>query len=177
MVELVLVLAIVVVVAGLAVTHFTRSYSGQYLSKGADRVRAELGRARVQAMRTGEIHAFFYRPGTNQFTVARYADYNEIELADDSINRGQYQFFDQLLPADVYFSEADVEFDSRAQLAQESTQATSGNNDIRPVLFYGDGTSQNAKLTLSHTSGASIQVNLRGLTGLASSSKSFSRNQ
>ncbi len=169
MVELILVLAIAVIIASMAVAHFSRAYSSQYLKKGADRVRAEFNKARVRAMRTGDVHAFYYVPGSNQFAMGRYASRDQVVLDDPSVNRGQYQFFDQLLPAGVYFGGADVAVDSQAQLTQEQFSGDSG--DMKPILFYGDGTAQNAKLTLTHEGGASIQVNLRGLTGLASTSK------
>ncbi|HMO15457.1 MAG TPA: prepilin-type N-terminal cleavage/methylation domain-containing protein, partial [Pirellulaceae bacterium] len=180
MVELVLVMAILVVIAGLAIGHLGRSQSGQYLIRGADLVRSEMGRARVQAIRSGEIHAFFYQPGSNVFAVARLSDAGEITVPNSQLIEGQYQFFHQRLPSDIVFAETAIEFDSRDQMSRQQVRGGGGvgsNNEMRSVMFYGDGSSQNARITLAHTSGASIQITLRGLTGVASSSNVVFRGE
>jgi len=176
MVEIVLVMAILVIIATLAVTRFTRSYSGVYLKRGADIVRAEMGKARVRAMRTGDIYAFYYVPGSNQFTVGSFSELAEIAITPNDDNlAGAFQFFNQLLPQDIYFSGESVQMDSRAQFATD--QAGSQNlNDLRPVLFYPDGTAQNAKLTLAHRNGSTILITLRGLTGNAAVSEVNDQN-
>lgn len=175
LVELLLVVAIVVMVASLSVGYITRSFSGHNLKKGADLVRAEFGKARARTMRTGEIHAFFFVPGSNQFTVGKYSDRESISMTDNTQigMAGQYQFFNQLLPPDVTFAASDVLADSQAVFV-ESQFESSGSNDFQRVLFYGDGSSQNAKLTLRHANGTAVQVTLRGLTGVAAVSKIFS---
>lgn len=174
LVEVILVVAIAVMVAGIGVAFFTRSYSAQNLKKGADLVRTEFGKARVRTMRTGDIHAFFFVPGSNQFTVAKYTEQQELDMTDISnpTNLGQYQFFKGLLPTDVFFSAGDIVADSQAQLADELAGST-GSGGVQRILFYGDGTSQNAKLTLTHKNGSSIQVTLRGITGVASVGRVF----
>ena len=72
---------------------------------------------------------------------------------------------DDLLPGKVVFVAGETVFDARALDASEQAAAASG---LRTILFYPDGTSQDARLTLQNEEGRFIDVTLRGLTGTAS---------
>ena len=67
LIELILVMAIIVMIASLATPMMTRMLGRQALKQGADRVRVEMGRARVEAIKTGDIHALFFLPEGNWF--------------------------------------------------------------------------------------------------------------
>ena len=87
--ELIIVLAIIVLVAAMSVPMLQRSFSSQKLTKGADLVRSEMSRARIRAMRTGEIHALFYEPGGSYF---RTAEFNEtVEDIIENRNRDDHE--------------------------------------------------------------------------------------
>ena len=53
--------------------------------------------------------------------------------------------------------------DARAAAAMVSANFQPG--DMRPLLFYPDGTSQTAKVILQNQENDAVQVTLRGLTG------------
>jgi prepilin-type N-terminal cleavage/methylation domain-containing protein len=76
------------------------------------------------------------------------------------------------------FSKGERVLDTRAALA-ESELPSSGSSDgateaAPPVLFYSDGTTSDATVTVSDKSGRSISVSLRGLTGVARMGDIFS---
>jgi hypothetical protein len=156
-----------------------RSLESQRIDRGADRVRAEMGKARVRAMRSGDIHAFFYKPGGDSFKVAKF-DFAIAELMkqlhqDQKHQRStNFDFADELLPRGVRFAAADVVFDARAEQAVGG-KASQGKN-MRPILFYPDGTSQDATLSLQNEQNDLVEIQLRGLTGIATIRRVFERS-
>ena len=65
--ELVLVLMLLVIVAGLAVPSLSRSVAGERLRRSGDTIRTQWARARVKAMKSGRIHVFQYQAGGDQY--------------------------------------------------------------------------------------------------------------
>lgn len=168
--ELVLVISIVIVVAAVAAPSIQRTFSRQVLQKGADRVRIAMGQARVRAIRSGEEHAVFYSPQGSWFNVAPFASFAEqSQLAGHRqgvVDKGNYSNFEEdLLPKGVRFSTAQTDTNSRAA-AVLSAGGSSGNR-VGVILFYPDGTSQDAKLLFENDEQLFVQLQLRGLTGLA----------
>lgn len=168
--ELILVIGILVAVSAIAMPTVTRSFSSQSLLKAADRVRVSMGQARVRAIQTGQIHAVGYLPGRGWIDVASFEQLSTI--ASKAGRRLQEQHFaltsdyeDDLLPGNVIFVAGETVVDARAFDAGEQAADTSG---LRTILFYPDGTSQDARLTLQNKEGRIIDVTLRGLTGTAS---------
>ena len=70
--ELIIVLAVMIAVAAMSLPMLQRSFSGQKLDKGGDLVRAHMGRARVKAIRNGEIYAFYYQVEGPAFRVGPF---------------------------------------------------------------------------------------------------------
>lgn len=168
--ELVLVISIVIVVAALAAPSVQRTFSRQALQKGADRVRIAMGQARVRAIRTGEEHAVYYSPEGSWFNVAPFASFAEqSKLAgerQEMVDEGNYSNFEEdLLPKGVRFSAAQADVNSRA--AAVLSTGESSDNQVGMILFYPDGTSQDAKLLFENDDQLFVQLQLRGLTGLA----------
>nr|MBC8875895.1 hypothetical protein [Planctomycetota bacterium] len=62
--EMMLVLAVMVAVAGLAYPAIQGAMDDQRLRRAGDLVRAEWARARVTAMKTGRMHVFRYEVGS-----------------------------------------------------------------------------------------------------------------
>lgn len=169
LIELILVISIIVVVAALTLPAVQRMIANQALQKGADRVRVAFGQARVQAIRTGEVQAMFYWPGGSYFEVAPLSNFQEVTAQasrrQDNVNRGTATDFDEdLLPRGVTFVAGETSSDSRSA---DVTSAADVNGQLEMVLFYPDGTSQDAKLTVRNTKGSLMGVELRGLTGTA----------
>lgn len=165
--ELIIVLAILIAVAAMAVPMMQRSFEGQKLDKAADLVRAGMGRARVKAIRSGDVVGFFYQVDGAAFTVVPFNAEQLKRLETMPIDANQrssnFDFSKERLPRDVRFSTAKAMESSRAIMTLADLAYQPG--QMRPILFYPDGTSQDAKIILQNRQGDAIQVNLRGLTG------------
>jgi prepilin-type N-terminal cleavage/methylation domain-containing protein len=181
--EIVLVLALIVILFALAIPSLTGALGSQRLKKSADLVRSSFSRARVKAMRSGQIQAFRFQIGGNRYTtVTWYADgiASTVDEADSagaeanasvagSVNAASSQ---ELPEGITFYTEAQV-VDSRAQLQSDQTTPSlglTGDLDVQwslPILFYPDGTASDARIVLSGDNGWAVPVDLRGLTGIA----------
>ena len=166
--ELILVIGILVAISAIALPTVTRSFSSQSLLKAADRVRVSMGQARVRAIQTGQIHAVGYVPGRSWIDIASLEQLPTI--ANRAGRRLQEQrrgitsnYDDDLLPGRVIFVAGQTVVDARAADA-----GPTDTSQLRTILFYPDGTSQDARLTLQNEDGRLVDVALRGLTGIAS---------
>lgn len=171
--ELMMVLAIIVTVIALSVPAINRSFARQALDKSADRLRVAMGKARVSAIKEGDVYAVFVEPNGRWFDVAPFNSAKEQiaksrSRSGDSSERSASNFEDNMLPNGILFAEGDVFVNSRAMGAQNQVKSAgkvSGN--LQQILFYPDGTSQDAKIMLVNETGGIVEVQLRGLTGLA----------
>jgi prepilin-type N-terminal cleavage/methylation domain-containing protein len=172
--ELLLVLVVMVVVAGLVMPSIDRLLDGQKVDKGADLVRAAMGRARVAAIREGKVHAFVCQPGSSGMLVAPLES-----LAGSSNNLaavfgpereearfGSIDFSDDQLPLRVRFTSTAVVDNSRSEAAEEAAGA-SASGALQYILFYPDGTSQDAQVNIVNEQGYQKRIVVRGLTGTA----------
>lgn len=171
--ELLFVVVIMVVVAALAVPAIQQTFARQALQKGADRVRTAMGQARVRAIRNGEEYAVFFTRGGSWFNVAPFYDFQEqsnlaSSRSEIAIERRQSDFEKDLLPRGVIFSGGETSQDNRAASLSGSPTGTQ-TDALQAVLFYPDGTAQDARLILENEKGNMIQIEVRGLTGLAKS--------
>jgi type II secretion system protein H len=169
--ELLLVVAIMVVVTAVAAPTVQQTLANQSLKKSADRVRVAMGQARVKAIKNGEEYAVFFSPGGSYFNVAPFRNFDqqgslagqrEQELAEGRTS----SFEDDLLPRGVLFIAGEVGADSRGA---EILSVAGSEGALKPIFFYPDGTSQDAIITLQNQKQATIEVHLRGLTGIAKS--------
>jgi len=170
--ELILVMGILAVLAALSVMSINRIFQRQALDRGADSVRAAMGKARVKAIKEGDVFAVFIAKGGNWYDVAPFAQApQQISRVQRSLSESQQQakgsFIQGLLPQGVNFAIDQVKQDSRgAQLIAESGGQGGG---LQQVLFYPDGTSQDARIVLQNQLGGLVEVQLRGLTGMTKS--------
>lgn len=174
LIEILLVMVVFVILGALAFPSIGRSFTGQKLSRASDVVRSQLNNARVQAMRTGKVHALFYMTQSSQYKVAPFdeaaakilsesfqnSDYEPSATADLSSNR---------LPRGIVFFDGETLDDSRSQ-ATMSDESVQIDRNFRPVLFYPDGTSQTARLYLRSEDDLYAEIRLRGMTGTSTSS-------
>ena len=169
--EIILVMAIMVVVAALTVPAMQQTFSLQALQKGADRVRVSMGQARVRAIKNGEEYAVFFNADGSWFDVAPFANFKEQasrgsqreKLADE---RRQSNYEDDLLPKGVRFASGVVSSDARS-MQSTSESGSGGGASMQSILFYPDGTSQDARVLLRNEKGNYVEIQLRGLTGIA----------
>ena len=175
MLEMMLVLAIVIVVAALAVPAVQGTIGNQAISSATDRVRIAMGRARVQAIRSGKVFAFFYDRNGQWFDVAPLANHGQLsgqQTGNGPPSIRDRELSDNWLPRQVRF----VASETQANARSEAAQAQGGSSSMNAILFYPDGTSQDAKLYLQDERRRLMAVELRGLTGLAKSIRSVSQN-
>lgn len=164
-------MAVVIVVMGMAAPSVNRMFQRSALDRGADRVRAALGEARVKAMKEGDVYAVFVSLGSNWFDVGPFANSkSQISRASRdqtyANQQGNSGFEDNLLPGGIKFAASEVLSDARAAEVLSGTQSSSGGG-LQQILFYPDGTSQNASIVLQNNIGGVVEIQLRGLTGLS----------
>ncbi len=161
--ELMLVLTVVLVVAAMAAPLVRRSFAYQSLRSGADQVRASFGQARIRAIKSGNVFAFLYAQGGESYTISPFI--NAYSLINPQI-MASVQSPPPLrkLPAGLVFAGANVSGDARGQFESEGASGTQG---MTPILFYPDGSSQDAAVYLRNDRNDLIRVDLRGLTGMS----------
>jgi prepilin-type N-terminal cleavage/methylation domain-containing protein len=171
LIEVLLTLGVLVILASFAWPVLGRLAESERLSKAADRVRARWVGARASAIESGLLIAFRYAPGGNRFRV---------ECVQDGSSDGESKPacltrlpLEQTLPDGVRFAAeqgpeaGDEGFSEPA--AEERTAADPGWS--QPILFFPDGTCSNAQLELRNERDWSVQLSLRGMTGVASVSR------
>lgn len=164
-------MSIIIVLLGLASPAINNMFQRTALDRGADRVRAAMGEARVKAMKEGDVYAVFVARGSNWFDVGPFANskqqisraQRDQNLADQQGNSG---FEENLLPNGVRFATTQVLSDSRAAEVLAGTNSN-GSGGLQQVLFYPDGTSQDASIIVQNEIGGIVEIQLRGLTGLS----------
>jgi len=160
--ELVLVLAVLVMIAALAVPALDRPLAAQRLKSAADLVRSTLTKARVEAMRGGEVQLFRFLPETGEYQVERFAG---LEGAVEQSGFAAANL-SGILPEGNLFVAADRAETARDQALEMSQASAAGEAGwSQPIMFYADGTTSTALLLLRGEYGMSVELSLRGLTG------------
>jgi Tfp pilus assembly protein FimT len=172
------VLTLIVLLGALTWPALDTAFSGTRLRKAADQVRAGFSGARVEAMQSGEVQLFRYAIDgaeyriegrcQSQTTLADPLFDEDIErevAAEQSVAAKKKQ---GKLPEGITFVGGETTLDSRAAMisAESSTALTAEPGWSQPILFYPDGTTSDARLTLANQHGSCIDVTLRGLTGV-----------
>lgn len=170
LIEIIIVTALMVTIGAMVVPAMLDFFGSQKLSKAADKVRTEMGRARVMAIRSGDIYAFYFTPEMTSYTVAPFNEsFNERTQPQEK--RGvddrasDFNFDEERLPRGITFAAADSPEDAR--VAQAMAENEVNLSSMRPILFYPDGTSQNATIILKNDQQELYKITLRGLTGSA----------
>jgi Tfp pilus assembly protein FimT len=180
--ELLLVLAVLVAVGAMVYPALQGPMEDQRLRKAADGIRAQWARARVMAMKTGQIYAFRYQVGSGWYGVEPWeAGVSEIELAPEAeqeptsvsqatVARSQFGPLGTpgvRLPAGITFFTGQTVLDMRSQEVVDGQQnAGLAESSAQSIVFYPDGTSSDATLILTNQR-FYVQLHLRGLTGLS----------
>ena len=170
--EIILVTTLMVIIASLSLPAMSKFFVSQKLEKSGERVRIEMARARVKAIRSGEVYAFMFRPSMTQFSVVPFnGTLNEGSILREEQSYGldnrvsEFSFDIERLPVGTVFVAAETIEGGRAVQAVEDSGVSV--SQMIPVLFYPDGTSQDAVLILRNEAGDEVKVSLRGLTGQA----------
>jgi len=169
------VLALLVVISSVTVPLLSKSLSYTRLQHSGDLLRAAWGKARLAAMRSGESYVFRYEPKGSRFQIALLSAITA-EDADDA----------NILPpedaGDAEYAAQDILRLSRSRLLEEIVFASGNVASVpqmaavaaatkggwsAPIVFYPDGTASDAVVLLANPAGLTLQVTLRGLTGIS----------
>ena len=154
----------------------TCSQSPRLTQAQAPSLCGEWSRAKINAIRRGEEFAFFYTPETGSYWIApftsAYADNAPVQPTDEDEAQGDYDYGDGRLPRGITFYSGQAVEDTRSVLAAEEGNVGGAANMI---LFYPDGTCQDAELYLKNDKDLYIRVSIRSLTGVASVSELLSK--
>jgi prepilin-type N-terminal cleavage/methylation domain-containing protein len=190
--ELLLVMSLLVMLGAIVAPSFQATFEMQRVRQGGELVRIAFNKARIAAMKSGQIQMFRYTAETGTYQVMPYfsqQDWLEADAAHavggalSGVNQqltNATQASDaqrsqpRELPEGVVFGQSDVETDLRSYEIQQQLrgQGTTGALEAPPVLFYPDGTTSDARIILTNESRRLyVLVTLRSLTGIATVSK------
>jgi len=181
--ELLLTLCLLVMLAALTWPALGRPLANQRLRSAADQVRAAWARARVAAISSGRVYAFRYAPDSDRYLV-RPLDTSEFCMEGQGTEvttpvEGQteagmgFASSEHRLPEGVLFAAGEKLPEATAvPLAADSMPASEdGLAWAEPILFHPDGTTSTAQLRLVNEHGSTVDVSLRGLTGLSTAGR------
>jgi hypothetical protein len=174
----------------------------QTLRKAGELVRVQWCKARLKAMRTGQIQMFTFEPETGTYRVEPYITQQDLVDADahrsGSVSAGvsgaapaslqqsqPVEAQSRELPEGVVFASIEVQPDSRSLQLEQQERGTmsgmvnsSGGTPIAPLLFYPDGTTSDAKIALTNQyQRLYAVVSVRGLTGVVKVSELVSSDE
>lgn len=178
--EILLVLALMVVIAGVVMPVISNSLANARLDSAGEMVRAAWGEARLAAMQNGEPYVFRYEQSGSRYQIAQLATLTG-ENADEanilpplSEEDEEYAEADMLrlsknrLPTEIIFSMGQVAaVPQMAGPAVASPQMGVEGGWSQPIMFYPDGTASDAAVLIANQDGETLRVSLRGLTGLS----------
>jgi prepilin-type N-terminal cleavage/methylation domain-containing protein len=173
--EILVVLALLVVIAGMMMPAIANSLSHARLTSGGEMVRAAWGKARLAAMQAGEAYVFRYEEGGSRYQIAQLAALSAEGAAELNVlpalseEDEEYAEADMLrlsksrLPTEVVFAQGQV-----AAVPQAASPAMAAQGGwSQPILFYPDGTTSDAAVLVANADGETLRVTLRGLTGIS----------
>ena len=191
MVEMLLVLGVIVVFAGMTVPPVMRMFSQQKLTGSAERVRAAIAGARFRAIESGLIYQFCSETNGSRFVVVPFEpDHANAQSGGQKSSGGRAW---GQLPKGVVFSSATVRTlsnpattgtssGSAAPMATASHKLPAGALDGLPnasdlasanwglpILFHPEGSANaDVEITVSDTKAQHIKLHVRAFTGAVS---------
>ena len=170
--ELLLVLAILVAIAGLSWPSVNRLLEDLTVKEAVEPVRAELARTRIRALDAGVTWQFRFEPDGRKYLMVPY-EFDELE-ADEDVQQQQLASFPRMageLPEGMTFVAASESVLGTEQLSQEAVtglpegKSLSEANWSPPLLFYSDGAATDAAFDIVSEDKRFQRLTLRALTG------------
>jgi prepilin-type N-terminal cleavage/methylation domain-containing protein len=194
--ELLLVLAVLAAVAAIVFPRLDILLEDRQLVRAGEQVRIEMSRLRVEAMRQGRVMMLQGLPEGSQLRSQPYYSLSDsIEAIDQTGSQsGLLSGAQQAnlgapptdmtaggeasaaantieLPEGIQVASVACVSAARAMEIEQQTVAEGDGDWGQPVLFYPDGTTSTAAVTLTQSSGGRVVVKLRGITGDATVSE------
>ena len=165
--EMLVVLAVLASLTAMSWPAVRTMLAKSALRSAAKQLRAALVEARLDAVESGAVWQFRYRPGTGRFETSATAVLDEespAAIGDSPSGRpGKSRAREDVLAGDVRFRESAGPARRPGSTAAPETPAGAGWSE--PILFFPNGRTSNVRLRLEGERGYTIQVTLRGLTG------------
>lgn len=174
-------MSLLVVLASLTWPAMSRPLAVQRLRKAADQVRADWTRARVKAMSSGRTYVFQYSPDADRYSIQPVAA-GDMASEDASLGGGELGIpagqgtgtvNERALPEGItFYGDLDDQQDSSTLadalpgLDAAGGAILAGDSPTSEVRFLPDGTTSTARVVLKNEYGRSIELSLRGLTGV-----------
>lgn len=175
LVEVLLTLALLVIVSGLAWTALQRPLARQRLRSAADAVRSEWCQARVDAMESGRTYTFRYMVHGDRYHLGPQGDSSSAESpasaqasTSDEEDLGEDPRpppVDKTLLPGIRFLSPEGSGDLGAMGDYPETRAADGGEWSDPIYFYADGSTSDAHVLLAADRHSAIRLQLRGVTG------------
>ncbi len=190
LIELLLALAVLVALAAIIIPSFQGLLSNRRLARGGDIVRIEMLKARLAAMRSGRTQMLRFQLGAGTLSVRPWRSAADMTEAADMTGTGsallqggtplpaagiaatgQEEAQQIELPEGIVVAAARVESTTRSLAIETQTSSEQAAGWSQPLLFYADGTTSTAAVTVRDPApqdqqvGPQVIVMLRGLTG------------
>lgn len=172
--ELLLVLAVMAVIAGISWPRMMRYMTENALRQNVELVRRELAATRILAIESGLSYQFRYEPGKQAFAILPF-DRPEVVATDDpAVPSVKVKTQVGLVSDDCSFvvPRGAIGETEGGQRLNEVWLALLKNGALyqdtiwsQPILFRPNGEGQDAQLTIQDRSGNSVLIKVRGLTG------------
>ena len=194
LIELLLVLGLLVVMGSLASPVIDNSFLTARLRRGGDRVLAAWSKARLEAIESGEVMQFTFEPGGSSFRVTAWDPVSaqggatgvpvgasagavtSSPLANRTAGPGSSPTAamakaEESLPAQITFHDGNAVVVNADDRQRELTSlSAAGGGWSTPILFFPDGSTTDAAITLATDRKQYQRVTLRGLTGVGRAS-------
>lgn len=185
--EVILVLAILAAMAAIVTPSIGEAFQRQKLNASSDHLRTAWDKARLTAMKTGQIQAFTCNLGERTYSIAPYMTGDDMNNASTGAtvmtaagtvgqatsdgmlttpSSSSTSSSDMMLQEEVTFVSCAVSGDMRAMTIASSQGGLVGMQSMnQTVLFYPDGSTSTAEVIIQIASGTQRAVRMRGLTG------------
>lgn len=181
--ELLLVVSVLAVLASLTLPQIAWLLGDRKVVRSADQVREALMRARISAMREGRVMMVDAVLETNQLRVRPYFSAADSVNAIDQTGTQSALLTgaDQANVSAVIVDESDtktidlaeevivqavaVVSAARAAEIEQANMSSQSSGFSQPILFYPDGTTSTAAITVSDAKYGKVTIQLRGITG------------
>lgn len=177
--ELLVVLTLLAILAAVSWPAVRGLLAKSQLQSSAKQLRAALIRARLDAMETGSVRQFRYQPGTGRYEISTLASLDEKQEQESALPDllGEEKSgalgsgpVEETLAGDAWFQTPDAED------ALLGLPATAPEEELDPaladpewsatVLFFPNGRTSSARFRLAGAQGYTVEVSLRGITGV-----------
>lgn len=175
--EIVLVLAILVAVAAMAGPAYLGTLKRERVRKAAESIGADWTRTRATAIETGMTQLWACTVATGDYSASSYVADGSLTNGDVAGMVGQSAIptpvtpstgdlddtFGQTMPQGVSISEVLVT-DGDTRITMDMT-TSAGEGGTATLLFYPDGTSSSARITVTGEDGTSMAAVINGIAG------------